>query len=77
MTKATASKDVFFKAIVEQRAFEFAGESLRKADLIRWNLLKVKMDEAKAKMTDLPTDKVLMLIFPRNCILKLLKTAKH
>ncbi|HOG06327.1 MAG TPA: RagB/SusD family nutrient uptake outer membrane protein [Paludibacter sp.] len=53
MTKATASKDAFFKAIVEQRAFEFAGESLRKADLIRWNLLKVKMDEAKAKMTDL------------------------
>ena len=47
MTKATASKDAFFKAIVEQRAFEFAGESLRKADLIRWNLLKVKMDEAK------------------------------
>ncbi|NLI72818.1 MAG: RagB/SusD family nutrient uptake outer membrane protein [Bacteroidales bacterium] len=53
MSKATASKDAFFKAIVDQRAFEFAGESLRKADLIRWNLLKEKMDEAKVKMNDL------------------------
>lgn len=50
MEKATASKEAFFDAIVEQRAFEFAGESLRKADLIRWNLLKVKLDEAKEKM---------------------------
>ena len=53
MSKATASKESFFKAIVDQRAFEFAGESLRKADLIRWNLLKVKLDEAKTKMTQL------------------------
>jgi hypothetical protein len=53
MTRATASKDVFRNAIVEQRAFEFAGESLRKADLIRWNLLKTKLDEAKTKMTQL------------------------
>ena len=53
MQDVTASKEKFFKAIVDQRAFEFAGESLRKADLIRWNLLKVKMDEAKVKMNDL------------------------
>lgn len=53
MTKATASKDAFQNAIVEQRAFEFAGESLRKADLIRWNLLGTKMAEAKTKMTAL------------------------
>jgi SusD family. len=53
MQQATASKDAFFNAIVEQRAFEFAGESLRKADLIRWNLLKVKLDEAKEKMRQL------------------------
>ncbi|MDU1904090.1 MAG: RagB/SusD family nutrient uptake outer membrane protein [Dysgonomonas sp.] len=53
MSKATASKSAFFDAIVEQRALEFAGESLRKADLIRWNLLKVKLDEAKSKMTQL------------------------
>lgn len=53
LTSTTASKEAFFKAIVDQRAFEFAGESLRKADLIRWNLLKVKLDEAKNKMRQL------------------------
>ena len=53
MNQATASHDAFFNAIVEQRALEFAGESLRKADLIRWNLLKTKLDEAKTKMAKL------------------------
>lgn len=53
MANATASKEAFFNAIVEQRALEFAGESLRKADLIRWNLLKSKLDEAKTKMKQL------------------------
>lgn len=53
MNKATAGHDEFFNAIVEQRALEFAGESLRKADLIRWNLLKTKLDEAKTKMQQL------------------------
>ena len=53
MAQATAGKEAFFNAIVEQRALEFAGESLRKADLIRWNLLKTKLDEAKTKLTQL------------------------
>ncbi len=53
MNTATASKESFFDAIVEQRGLEFAGESLRKADLIRWNLLKAKLDEAKTKMKQL------------------------
>ena len=53
MASVTTSKDSFFNAIVDQRALEFAGESLRKADLIRWNLLKTKLDEAKVKMTQL------------------------
>lgn len=39
-----------FNAIVKERGLEFAGEFIRKADLIRWGLLKTKMDEAKAKM---------------------------
>ena len=52
-TKYTASHDAFFDGIVEQRAFEFAGEMLRKADLVRWNLIDEKMAEAKQKMTDL------------------------
>ena len=44
------SKDAFFKAIVDERALEFVGEFLRKADLIRWNMLKTKLDEAKTEM---------------------------
>lgn len=53
MTTVTASKEVFFNAIVDERALEFCGEMLRKADLIRWNLLSVKMNAATAKMTRL------------------------
>lgn len=45
-----SSKDEMFDAIVDERAFEFCGEFLRKADLIRWNLLKTKLDETKDKM---------------------------
>ncbi len=48
-----ADKDTFFDAIVNERAFEFCGEHIRKADLIRWNLLKSKMDETKQKLYDL------------------------
>ncbi len=47
------SKDAMFKAIVDEQKFEFTGEMERKMALIRWNLLKVKLDEAKAKMTRL------------------------
>lgn len=51
-----ADKNAVFEAIVDERALEFVGEFLRKADLIRWNLLKTKMDEAKAEMTALATE---------------------
>ncbi len=50
VTTASASKDAMQKAIIDERAFEFCGEMLRKADLIRWNLLKTKLDESKEKM---------------------------
>lgn len=43
----------FFEAIVKERALEFVGEMLRKGDLIRWGLLRVKLDEAKADLTAL------------------------
>ena len=48
-----ANKQDMFDAIVEERALEFCGEFLRKGDLIRWNLLKTKLDEAIAEMKDL------------------------
>jgi len=51
--KYTASQTAFFNGIVEQRAFEFAGEALRKHDLVRWGIIDEKMAEAKAKLTAL------------------------
>ena len=40
-------KDSFFNAIVDENAWEFAGERYRKWDLIRWNLLYSKIVEFK------------------------------
>lgn len=51
--KYCASKDAFQQGIIEQRGFEFAGELLRKADLVRWGIIDNKMAEAKQKLTDL------------------------
>jgi hypothetical protein len=53
MATATASKDAFFNAVVDERALEFCGEMLRKADLIRWNLLDEKMNANKAELEKL------------------------
>jgi len=39
------NKDMFFNALVDERAWEFSGELIRKFDLIRWNLLAVKKQE--------------------------------
>ncbi|CAD0005282.1 RagB/SusD family nutrient uptake outer membrane protein [Flavobacterium chungangense] len=50
---ALTDKQSMFNAIVDENKYEFTGEMERKQSLIRWNLLKVKLDEAKAKMTDL------------------------
>ena len=52
-TKYCASKDAFQQGIIEQRGFEFAGEQIRKADLVRWGIIDNKMAEAKQKLTDL------------------------
>ena len=46
-------KDSFFKAIIDERAFEFCGEHIRKADLIRWNLLKKNIDLTKEKLYEM------------------------
>jgi hypothetical protein len=44
------SKTAMFNAIVDENKFEFCGEMLRKQQLIRWNLLKTKLDETKANL---------------------------
>src|SRR5690606_21034729 len=48
-----SSKEDMFDAIVEEHKLEFCGEMQRKQALIRWNLLKTKLDEAKEKLYDL------------------------
>ena len=44
---AIGGKEDFFEAIVEERALEFCGEFLRKADLIRWNRLSKNLKALK------------------------------
>jgi hypothetical protein len=44
---ALNTKEDFFNAIVDERAFEFGGEYLRKFDLVRWNLLGDKTDRVR------------------------------
>ena len=54
-TKYTASQQAVREGIYDQRALEFAGEALRKADLVRWGIIDQKMAEAKAKLQALQT----------------------
>ena len=48
--KYTASQQAFREGIYDQRALEFAGEALRKCDLVRWGIIDQKMAEAKEKL---------------------------
>ncbi len=52
-----ASKPVTFENIVDERAFEFCGENLRKYDLMRWGLLKEKLEAAQQAVYDLQNNK--------------------
>jgi hypothetical protein len=47
---ATIINSDFFQAIVNERAWEFGGEGIRKLDLIRWGLLDQKIEEMKEAM---------------------------
>lgn len=47
MNRVPTDHDGFFNAIVQENAWEFAGEGFRKWDLIRWNLLAQKIQEFK------------------------------
>lgn len=40
----------FFEAIVNERAWEFGGEGIRKLDLVRWGLLDSKIEDMKKAM---------------------------
>lgn len=43
----------FFNAIVNERAWEFGGEAIRKFDLIRWNLLTAKIEQQRVEFKKL------------------------
>ncbi|WP_367210571.1 RagB/SusD family nutrient uptake outer membrane protein [Sphingobacterium sp. R2] len=70
MQEITADKDVFFNAIVHERALEFTGEMLRKGDLIRWNLLGDKLAEAKQKLQQLENRQGKYATLPANIYYK-------
>ena len=48
-----SSKDEFFDAVVNERAWEFGGECLRKFDLIRWNIYGQKIVETKEVLNNI------------------------
>ena len=48
-----ASKPLDFDAIVDERAFEFCGENIRKYDLMRWDLLKEKLEGTMTRIADM------------------------
>lgn len=47
------SYERFFEAIVDERAWEFCGENIRKYDLIRWNLLREKLMRMKRNLANM------------------------
>ncbi len=54
----SAGKDAFFKAIVNERAWEFGGEFIRKYDLARWNLINKKVAETVKALGEMGADAV-------------------
>lgn len=48
-----AGHDAFFEAIVNERAWEFGGEAIRKYDLVRWNKLRQSLIDMRQKMIDM------------------------
>ena len=51
-----ASPQAFFDAIVNERAWEFGGECLRKYDLARWNLFGKKVAETRNALVQMGID---------------------
>ena len=73
-----ASKEALFDAIVDENAWEMAGEGFRKFDLIRWNLLAEKIQEFKDTYYDeLGTTLGEALLAPTRIYVKALKSIKN
>lgn len=56
INSVSGSKDAFFHAIVDERAWELGGELVRKFDLIRWNLLGEKLEEVQMNVNKIIND---------------------
>lgn len=55
----------FFEAVVNERAWEFGGESIRKQDLIRWGLLYDKIEDMKEALCLMYDNKQPVTIFDK------------
>ena len=58
ISTVSAGKQAFFDAIVNERAWEFGGECLRKYDLERWNLYSKKITETRNTLIEMGQDAV-------------------
>jgi hypothetical protein len=56
VAQVSTSKDVFFDAIVDERAWEFGGEMIRKYELIRWGIYAEKVEETVEGLKKLADD---------------------
>ncbi|MEI6946978.1 RagB/SusD family nutrient uptake outer membrane protein [Paraflavisolibacter sp. H34] len=65
-----AGEQDFFNAIVNERAWEFGGEAVRKYDLIRWNLLEAKIQEQRNVLKQMMAGTGAYSTLPKNLFYK-------
>jgi len=70
MDQITSGPDKFRTAIRHERALEFTGEMLRKADLIRWNLLSDRITTSSQKLEQLKNKQGIYADLPTNVYYK-------
>jgi starch-binding outer membrane protein, SusD/RagB family len=58
VASVAASKEIFFNALVNERAWEFGGEFLRKYDLERWNLYGKKIADTRNLLIQMGQDAI-------------------
>ncbi len=64
-SKITDYDSDFFTAIVNERAWEFGGESIRKTDLVRWGLAYEKIEAMKEALCLMMDNKEAVTIFDK------------
>lgn len=71
------SKESFFNALVNERAWEFSGESIRKYDLIRWGILSAKLNECENELKLIQTGSAPYEFVPQKVYWKLSADNEH